>query len=78
MSFYLAYNFGILYIVLSTFATLWTERYHQSVSVSGLHYIALALGYTLAAQVGARITDASGSTSRLRLMARRSQSTAFH
>ncbi|OBT70455.1 hypothetical protein VE03_00258 [Pseudogymnoascus sp. 23342-1-I1] len=57
MSFYLAYNFGILYIVLSTFATLWTERYHQSVSVSGLHYIALALGYTIAAQVGARITD---------------------
>jgi MFS family permease len=57
MSFYLAYNFGILYIVLSTFATLWTERYGQSVSVSGLHYIALAVGYTIAAQGGARVTD---------------------
>jgi len=57
MSFYLAYNFGILYIVLSTFASLWTERYGQSVSRSGLHYIALAVGYTIAAQGGARVTD---------------------
>ena len=53
----LAYNFGILYIVLSTFAALWTERYGQSLGDSGLHYIALAIGYTIAAQAGARITD---------------------
>jgi MFS family permease len=57
MGFLLAYNFGILYIVLSTFAALWTERYGQSVADSGLHYIALAIGYTIAAQGGARITD---------------------
>lgn len=57
MSLYLAYNFGVLYITLATFATLWTERYHQSVSSSGLHYIALAIGYTIATQVGAPITD---------------------
>ena len=57
MSFYLAYNFGILYIVLSTFAALWTDHYGQSVSVSGLHYIALVTGYTIAAQGGARVTD---------------------
>lgn len=57
MSLYLAYNFGILFIVLSTFATLWTSHYHQSVSISGLHYIALAIGYTIAAQVGAPLTD---------------------
>jgi MFS family permease len=57
MSLLLAYIFGILYIVLSTFATLWTERYGQSLGDSGLHYIALAIGYTIAAQAGARITD---------------------
>ena len=57
MSFYLAYNFGVLYIVLSTFATLWTDRYHQSISDSGLHYISLAIGYTIAAQLGAPLTD---------------------
>jgi len=57
MSVLLAYNFGILYIVLSTFASLWTERYGQSLGDSGLHYIALAIGYTIAAQAGARVTD---------------------
>lgn len=57
MSFYLAYNYGILYIVQSTFATLWIERYNQSVSVSGLHYIAIAVGCIIAAQGGARIMD---------------------
>lgn len=57
MSFYLAYNYGILYIVQSTFASLWTARYGQSVTVSGLHYIAIALGCIIAAQGGARFTD---------------------
>jgi hypothetical protein len=57
ISFYLAYNFGLLYIVLSTFATLWIDRYHQSTSTSGLHYIALAIGYTIAAQGAAPVTD---------------------
>ncbi|KAI1379252.1 MFS general substrate transporter [Hypoxylon crocopeplum] len=57
MSIYLAYNYGILYIVQSTFATLWIERYNQSVSVSGLHYIAIAVGCIIAAQGGARVTD---------------------
>ncbi|KAH9985518.1 MFS general substrate transporter [Xylariaceae sp. FL0662B] len=54
---FLAYNFGILYIVLSTFASLWIERYGQSVSDSGLHYIALVIGYTIAAQVGGHLMD---------------------
>jgi MFS family permease len=57
ISLYLAYNFGVLYIVLSTFANLWIDRYEQPISVSGLHYIALAIGYTVAAQVGAPLTD---------------------
>ncbi|KAI1078848.1 MFS general substrate transporter [Whalleya microplaca] len=54
---FLAYNFGILYIVLSTFASLWIERYGQSVSDSGLHYIALVIGYTVAAQAGGQVMD---------------------
>lgn len=57
MGILLAYNFGLLYIVLSTFATLWIERYGQSKLVGGLHYIALVIGYTLAAQVGGRLMD---------------------
>ncbi|KAG5775531.1 hypothetical protein H9Q73_010795 [Fusarium xylarioides] len=54
---FLAYNFGILYIVLSTFATLWIERYGQSEWQSGLHYFALVIGYTIAAQGGAILMD---------------------
>jgi len=57
MSLYLAYNFGILYIILSTFANLWVDRYGESVSTSGLHYLALAIGYAIAAQVGGPVTD---------------------
>ncbi|KAI1806575.1 MFS general substrate transporter [Daldinia bambusicola] len=54
---FLAYIFGMLYLVLSTFATLWIERYGQSETQSGLNYIALVIGYTVAAQVGSRMMD---------------------
>ncbi|WQF82588.1 Putative sugar transporter, major facilitator superfamily, MFS transporter superfamily [Colletotrichum destructivum] len=54
---FLAYNFGMLYIVLSTFATLWIQRYGQTESQSGFHYIALVIGYTIAAQVGGKVMD---------------------
>ena len=39
-----ALYYGILYIVLSTFSDVWTSQYHQSIEISGLHYIACALG----------------------------------
>ena len=54
---FLAYNFGILYIVLSTFATLWIEKYGLSERDSGLHYFAIVIGYTVAAQGGAVVMD---------------------
>lgn len=43
-SFLMGYQFGLLYIVHSTFATLWTERYRQSHTASGLHYLAIVTG----------------------------------
>ncbi|MCJ1391464.1 hypothetical protein MMC18_004328 [Xylographa bjoerkii] len=57
ISIFMAYDLGINYIMLATFAQLWTQRYGQTVSQSGLNYIAIAIGNTLAAQVGARVTD---------------------
>lgn len=71
MSIFMAYNFGINYIMFSTYAELFTKHYGQTVSQSGFNYLALAIGNTLASQVGARLTDrvwaylkgkASGST----------------
>lgn len=53
----LAYNFGVYCLALSTFATLWTGKYHESTSTSGLNYIAIALGSTIASQAGASVTD---------------------
>ena len=49
------YTFGLSYLVLASFAELWTTRYHESVGVSGLHYLALALGYTAGTQLSARL-----------------------
>ncbi|KAJ0353476.1 hypothetical protein KNSL1_001906 [Colletotrichum chrysophilum] len=51
------FNYGILYVVLSTFSNLWKERYGQSVEISGLHYIACSLGELIGAQVGAPMMD---------------------
>lgn len=53
----LAFDYGILYIVLTSFAQLWTDYYHVSVEMSGLHYLAVALGELAGAQVGAPMID---------------------
>ena len=53
----LAYQFGLLYIVHSTFATLWTTRYGQSAAMSGLHYFAIIIGCMIGSFVGGWATD---------------------
>jgi len=53
----LAVNFGTLYLVLTSYATVWIDRYGQTVGESGVHYLSLAIGYTIASQGGARVTD---------------------
>ncbi|KAI0421977.1 major facilitator superfamily domain-containing protein [Xylaria grammica] len=53
-----AFGYGTLYIVLSSFADLWTSHYHQRLSISGLHYIAIALGEIAGSQIGGRLMDA--------------------
>ncbi|KAJ5625528.1 hypothetical protein N7510_001837 [Penicillium lagena] len=52
-----AFYYGILYIVLSTFSDLWVKQYNESVEISGLHYIACALGEIAGSQIGARLMD---------------------
>lgn len=51
------FNYGILYITLSTFSNLWKEQYHQSVEISGLHYIAPSIGELVGSQIGGRLID---------------------
>ncbi|KAK5117953.1 hypothetical protein LTR62_003997 [Meristemomyces frigidus] len=52
-----AFNYGVTYIVLSSFASLWTEQYHERVDTSGLHYIALALGEIVGSQIAGKSMD---------------------
>ncbi|KAL4990697.1 major facilitator superfamily domain-containing protein [Aspergillus falconensis] len=52
-----AFDYGILYIVLSTFSALWTDQYGVSVELSGLHYIAIALGEMAGSQITAFLMD---------------------
>ena len=51
------FQYGVLYIVLSSFAELWTSKYEYSVQLSGLHYIAIASGELAGSQLGGRFMD---------------------
>jgi MFS family permease len=53
-----AFEYGVLYIVLASFAELWTKQYKMTVEMSGLHYLAIALGEVAGSQVGAPLMDA--------------------
>lgn len=54
---YMAYVYGLMYLVLSTFPSLWTDVYHESVGIGGLNYISLGLGFFLGTQIGAPVND---------------------
>lgn len=58
MAVLLAFDFAIYAFLLSTFATLFMERYGQSQSTSSLHYISLTVAFTIASQVGGPLMDA--------------------
>jgi MFS family permease len=52
-----ALNYGMLYIILATFSDLWVTAYGQPVDISGLHYIAVALGEIAGSQVSGYAMD---------------------
>jgi MFS family permease len=55
---YNAYNYGILYLFISTFPTLWEEKYGESVGIGGLNFISIAAGNLIASQICAPCNDA--------------------
>ena len=50
-------SYGLLYLVLTTYANLWIQQYGESVATSGLHYFSFALGETAAAVIGGPLMD---------------------
>jgi len=57
LALYMAYLYGTMYLVLSTFPALWEKAYHQSISIAGLNYISLGVGFFLGAQICAPLQD---------------------
>lgn len=56
-SLYCAYLYGILYLLIATFPTVWTEYYGESVSIGSLNYVSLFVGMGIASQLGTRLAD---------------------
>ena len=54
---YMAYLYGLMYLVLSTFPGVWENSYSESVGIGGLNYISLGVGFFLGTQICAPIND---------------------
>lgn len=59
MALFMAYVYGIMYLVLSTFPTLWTNAayYNESTGIGGLNYLSLGLGFWGGSQICAPLND---------------------
>lgn len=57
LAIYMAYLYGLMYLVLSTFPGLWEGTYGESVGIGGLNYIALGVGFFIGTQVCAPCQD---------------------
>jgi MFS family permease len=59
LTLYMAYIYGLMYLLLSTFPILWTDPqyYNESTGIGGLNYISLGLGSMLGAYICAYLND---------------------
>ncbi|KPI37157.1 putative transporter [Cyphellophora attinorum] len=51
------YNYGLLYLILATYSSFWTDHYHETVSYSGLHYLSVCVGEITGSQIGGFLMD---------------------
>lgn len=57
VSLYLAYIYGLVYLVLSTLPTVWHNVYQEPVDIGSLHYLAIGLGFFLGTQICSPLQD---------------------
>ena len=50
LALYMAYSYGIMFVVLSTFPSLWSQAYHKPVGIGGLNFISLGLDFIICSQ----------------------------
>ena len=56
-----AFSYGVLYLVLTTFSDIWVTEYHETIAISGLHYLAIAFAEIAGSQVSGQLMDWSYS-----------------
>ncbi|OAL57136.1 MFS general substrate transporter [Pyrenochaeta sp. DS3sAY3a] len=54
---YMAYLYGLMYLMLSTFPMLWSQRYGMSVGIGSLNFISMGLGFFVGTQITAPLND---------------------
>lgn len=57
LALYMAYIYGIMYLVLASFPSLWTSQYNESISIGGLNYISIGIGFFIGSMAGSRASD---------------------
>ncbi|OSD03245.1 MFS polyamine transporter [Trametes coccinea BRFM310] len=57
ISMYLAFIYGVIYLVITTIPPVFANIYHETTGILGLHYISLGLGLFCASQLNARLLD---------------------
>lgn len=57
LAIYMACVYGLMYLALSTFASVWVDIYGERPDIAGLNYISLAIGFSLGTQIFAPISD---------------------
>ncbi|EUC41277.1 hypothetical protein COCMIDRAFT_8995 [Bipolaris oryzae ATCC 44560] len=54
---YMAYLFGLMYLMLSTFPILWVDRYGMSISTGSLNYLSIGIGFFVGTQITSLLID---------------------
>ncbi|GME60332.1 putative mfs multidrug transporter protein [Neofusicoccum parvum] len=57
MALYRAYLYGVMYLVLSTFALVFEDEYEMSLTIASLNYLSLGIGFVLGLQICAPVND---------------------
>ncbi|KAL4905968.1 hypothetical protein BDW74DRAFT_14783 [Aspergillus multicolor] len=57
MALYMAYLFGVTYLMLATFPDIWTEVYNEPLGISSLNYTSIALGSIAGLFLNLKVVD---------------------
>ena len=57
LALYMAFLYGSIYLVISSFPAIWRDVYNESVGIAGLNYISLGIGFWVGAQISAYFQD---------------------